>query len=264
MNKQPIDNVDPHGQRLAAHETFWQRFGVHRATRQAELPAMATGSPTLDRQLPGGGYPIGAVTELLCNNAGLGELSLLLHGLARRMREQPKRQLAFIAPPPTLQAPALTQAGIDCARVPLVACRNESEKVWCVEQMARANAFAGFVVWADRLDTTALRRLQLAAEKAACPVFVYRHIRAAAERSPAALRLAITASGGGQRIEILKCRGPAGARIAGLRPGVERVWQFETPRAELAALRAGASNDIPQPDRVPHVARSSSSPLGAR
>ena len=264
MNKQHPTTVDSRGQRLAEHEAYWQRFGVHRATRQAQLPAMATGWPALDRQLPGGGYPIGAVTELLCKSAGLGELSLLLHALARRMAEQPRRQLAFIAPPATLHAPALAQAGIDCARLPIVTCRDESEKVWCVEQMARANAFAGFVVWGDRLDTTALRRLQLAAEKAVCPVFVYRDIRAAAERSPAALRLAITAQSTGQRLEILKCRGPAGARINGLQPGAECVWQFDAIEPDLDALRATACNDIPEPDRVSHVARSSFTPLGAR
>ncbi|MES1951045.1 hypothetical protein S4A8_09310 [Salinisphaera sp. S4-8] len=263
MNTQHT-STDPRAQRLAEHEAYWQRFGVHRATRQAELPALSTGWPALDAQLPGSGYPIGAVTELLCQNAGLGELSLLLQALARRMAEQPKRQLAFIAPPATLHAPALAQAGIDCARLPLVRCRDESEKVWCVEQMAHAHAFTGFVVWGDRFDTTALRRLQLAAEKAVCPVFVYRPIRAAAERSPAALRLAITAGRDGQRIEILKCRGPAGARLTGLQPDSETVWRFADTHADLAALRAAADNDIPDPEHGRHVARASFPPLGAR
>ena len=39
-------------QRLSQHEAHWQRFGVHRATRQAELPAMSTGWAALDQLLP--------------------------------------------------------------------------------------------------------------------------------------------------------------------------------------------------------------------
>ena len=67
---------------FAEYENHWQRFGVHRASRQADMPSMSTGWSALDRLLPGGGYPIGAVTELLSAAAGIGELSLLLHGLS--------------------------------------------------------------------------------------------------------------------------------------------------------------------------------------
>ncbi|MES1930100.1 hypothetical protein SADO_12633 [Salinisphaera dokdonensis CL-ES53] len=250
--------------RLAEHEAYWRRFGVHRATRQAELPAMSTGSAALDRLLPGGGYPIGAVTELLSSNTGMGELSLLLHGLAARMAAHPRRQLAFVAPPGTLHAAALAQSGIDCARLPIIHCRDDNERVWCVEQMAHAHAFTAFVVWGDSLDTTALRRLQLAAEKSVCPVFVYRDIRRAAERSPAALRVAITAGAKGQRLEILKCRGPAGARAVGLQAALDQPWQMRPAPVSLASVRAPASNESTASETRSHVARPAFPPLGTR
>ncbi len=45
----------------------------------------ATGLPTgfslLDAQLPGGGWPQGALTEILCDEQGFGEVSLLLPAL---------------------------------------------------------------------------------------------------------------------------------------------------------------------------------------
>jgi hypothetical protein len=253
---------------FADHERHWQRFGVHRASRQADMPAMSTGWSALDRLLPGGGYPIGAVTELLSAGSGIGELSLVLHGLSARMAARPQRQLALIDPPGMLHAAALAQAGIDCRRLPIVHCRDDGERVWCVEQMAHAQAFTAFVVWGDRLDTTALRRLQLAAEKAVCPVFVYRDIRRAAERSPAALRLAITATSEGQRLEVLKCRGPAGARISGLRCALDRPWQLAEKRGtgatSLSGLAAPASNESTPSDSGSHVARPAFSPLGAR
>ena len=253
-----------HTQSFSALEADLRRFGVHRASRQAELPAMATGWLALDRLLPGGGYPIGAVTELLTAGSGIGELSLLLHALAPRMAEHSRRQLAFISPPGTLHAAALAQSNIDCSRVPIIHCQNDSERVWCVEQMAHIHAFTAFVIWGDSLDTTALRRLQLAAEKAVCPVFVYRDIRRAAERSPAALRLAITASAEGQRLEIIKCRGPAGARAVGLHAAVDQPWQLPPAPVSLSAVHATASNESTYSESGSHVVGPAFPPLGSR
>ncbi|GAB3683337.1 translesion DNA synthesis-associated protein ImuA [Salinisphaera aquimarina] len=237
-------------------EAYWRRFGVHRASQKADLPAVRTGWPRLDRLLPGGGYPLGAVTELLISHAGVGELSLLLPALAARLEAQPQQQLAFISPPQHLNAPALAAAGIDCARTPVLRCADDSERLWCVEQMARSKAFCGFIVWSDTLDARALRRLQLAAEQANCPVFVYRPIRDAGERSPAALRLAITARRSGQTLEIIKCRGPAGARITGMNAGRDVAWLMHdsAPQASRASTikQCRADNDTPT---GPHPSR---------
>lgn len=251
---------------LAEHERHWQRYGVRRASGQATLAAMPSGWPALDALLPGGGYPIGAVTEFLIAAHGIGETGLLLHGLATQMARHTQQRLALIAPPDTLNAPALTQAGIDCARAPIVHCRDDNERIWCVEQMAARDVFVAFVIWGDTLDGTALRRLQLAAEKAACPVFVYRDIRRAGERSPAALRLAVssraTANASYQQLEIVKCRGPAGARLDGLCMDRDRTWHMRSStETSLPRIHSAASNDDPEST---HVARTTFSPLGIR
>lgn len=251
---------------IIGHERYWQRFGVRRASQQAAQPTMHSGWPALDKLLPGGGYPIGAVTELLVAANGIGEISLLLHGLAAQMQAFTQQRLALIAPPDALNAPALMQAGIDCARVPIVHCRDDSERIWCVEQMAAPDVFAAFIVWGDTLDGTALRRLQLAAEKAACPVFVYRHIRRARERSPAALRLAVscrvTQGVSRQQLEVVKCRGPAGARLSGLCVDRDAPWHVP-PRSAVSSsdLFPRASNDCFESS---DVARATFSPLGTR
>ena len=52
----------------------------------ATIPALASGFARLDAELPGGGWPRGALTEILADGAGLGECSLLLPVL-ERMRE---------------------------------------------------------------------------------------------------------------------------------------------------------------------------------
>lgn len=255
-----------HSYSLAEHERHWQRFGVHRASRRSTLAAMSSGWPALDKLLPGGGYPIGAVTELLVATNSIGETSLLLHGLAAQMTASVQQRLALVAPPNALNAPALIQAGIDCARAPIVHCRDNSERIWCVEQMAAPDVFAAFIVWGDTLDGTALRRLQLAAEKAACPIFVYRDIRRASERSPAALRLAIscrvTQGLGRQQLEVIKCRGPAGARLSGLCVDRDAPWHLP-PRSAVSSSDPfpRASNDCFESS---DVARSTFSPLGTR
>jgi len=241
--------------RLTEHEPYWRRFGVHRASEQASLPVISTGWPAIDRQLPGGGYPLGAVTELLTARTGIGEFSLLLPCLAVRLHTRPQGRIALVSPPSRLNAPALSMAGINPGQVPIIRCRDNNERLWCIEQMARSGAFTAFVVWDNDLDHTLLRRLQLAAEQAVCPIFVYRDLAQARQRSPAALRLAITCPEDRQQIDVLKCRGPAGGRLSGLRATRDSAWQ----------MPALAPNDIETHTACnDHVACSAFSPLGAR
>jgi protein ImuA len=54
-------------------------------TQQAVL---ASGHAALDAQLPGGGWPVGALTELLLPHPGVGELRLLAPALAALQRQQ--------------------------------------------------------------------------------------------------------------------------------------------------------------------------------
>lgn len=225
----------------ATLEARWQRFGIHRASRAARLETWTTGWPWLDALLPGGGYPLAAVTEFLVEHPGQGELSLLLAALAPRLKAGPASRLAWIDPPYRLNAPALDSAGLDRARVPVIRCRTTAERIWSIEQLAAVAGFTAFVLWDDNLDTPALRRLQLASEKAGCPVFVYRNLACARQRSPAALRIAISGRENRQQLEILKCRGPAGARATGLTIGPLGTWQ--APQAGDRAHQRQAEND---------------------
>lgn len=235
----PIDDSTP-----AMLEARWRRFGVHRASRAAAPPTWSTGWPWLDALLPGGGYPLAAVTEFLIESAGQGELSLLLAALKPRLERTPESRLAFIEPPHRLNAPALDSAGIDRSRVPVIRCHDTGERIWSIEQLAAAGGFIAFVLWDNALDAPALRRLQLASEKAGCPVFVYRDLACARHRSPAALRLALRCRNGRQNIEVLKCRGPARARTSGLNAARDQVWApvLSAHRATAAPIMAESAN----------------------
>jgi hypothetical protein len=173
--------------------------------------AEPTGFALLDRQLPGGGWPLGALSEILHEGPGVGELSLALPLLARLTHAG--RWAAFVAPPFTPYAPALAHAGIALSRVLVVEPPEHSQTLWVAEQLLRAGAGA-VLVWSRTSDLQVLRRLQLAAEASDNVALLYRPANASRGFSPTALRLRVWRERGNPQIEILKCRGVrAAARI---------------------------------------------------
>ncbi|HKK05419.1 MAG TPA: translesion DNA synthesis-associated protein ImuA [Gammaproteobacteria bacterium] len=172
-----------------------------------------TGSEALDAELPGGGWPRGALTELLLARPGAGELGLLLPALARLSAED--RWLAWIDPPHLPYAPALASAGIDPARTLLVRpgrTDNSAEMLWAMEQALRAGTCGAVLGWPAAPNHRALRRLQLAAEHGAAVGILFRPLSAADQASPAALRLRLEPAAGGLRLHLLKRRGGWGVR----------------------------------------------------
>lgn len=170
----------------------------------ARTPAVDTGFPTLDAVLPGGGWPAGAVTELLTEEAGIGELSLVLPALRQLARQ---RHIAFIAPPHLPYAPALWLAGLPLARVLLLHEVDALNALWASEQLLRCPQVGAVLTWCVHPDERRVRRLQLAAESGGGLSLLYRPVSAARQPSPAALRLHLQPQQPGLRIEILKARG---------------------------------------------------------
>jgi hypothetical protein len=147
----------------------------------------------LDRELPEHGWPRAALTELLCDAVGIGEVSLVLPAMANT--DVRGRGVIWIAPPYLPYAPALAAAGIDLKNLLIVRSTRVSDTLWAAEQSMRAGAAAMVVVWlAHSVDYTVLRRLQLACGTGECAGFIYRASNAARQASPAPLRLALTRS----------------------------------------------------------------------
>lgn len=185
--------------------------GIWRRGSRPSLDTEATGIPELDAHLPGGGWPRGALVEILTTEDGVGECSLLLPALAAFTRA--RRRVVLVGPPYLPYAPALAAAGVDLSQ--LVEIDAEAgDQHWSAEQCLRAGCCAAVLAWLPRADYRQLRRLQLAASSGNCTGFLFRPASAAAEASPAALRLAVRREGEGEgegiTIEILKCRGQAG------------------------------------------------------
>src|SRR3954464_9903821 len=105
---------------MAALSEILQQHPVWRGSGSVSVggsttACIATGFPALDAELPGGGWPTGALTELSGLQEGIGELQILLPTLARL--SSAGKRIIWLAPPHLPYAPALAAAGIDLAHL---------------------------------------------------------------------------------------------------------------------------------------------------
>ena len=185
---------------LLKHPGVWRRS----ASAQHHVRALPTGLAELDALLPGGGWPCGALSEILFAHDGLGELALLMPALAELTRR--RQRVVFVAAPYIPYAPALGACGLDLRYVVQIQATT-AEGAWSAEQCLRSGSCGAVLGWLPEADYTQLRRLQLAAESGDALAFLFRPARAAAKQSPAALRLHLHGNADEVNIEILKCRG---------------------------------------------------------
>lgn len=215
----------------------------------ATYPVVSTGFTELDRVLPGGGWPVGALIELYAEGPGSGELALLMPVIVRLSLMEEERWIAWIAPPLIPYAPALRRCGVDIDRLLMIkpsrgASRQRSgtrDCLWAVEQVIRSGSSSGVLAWLPPTDTVALRRLQLAAEEQGCWTVLFREPAALARPSPAALRMRLRHAHDGLRVDVVKCRGGRAASID-VTAVLERVLEADAcvpaePEVEVDALR---------------------------
>lgn len=175
----------------------------------AAVAAEPTGHAALDRLLPGGGWPRGALSELLLPRPGVGEMALMLPLLARLTRAG--RRVALVAPPHIPYAPALAAAGVDLALCWVAEPESAADCVWTLEQMLRCPGVGAVAGWLAAADERVQRRLQLAAEDngngGGAVGLLLRPPQARRQPSVATLRLAISSTADGTLVEVLKARG---------------------------------------------------------
>jgi len=180
-------------------------------------PAVPSGFAALDRELPGGGWPAGALTEILAAREGMGELQLVLPALAA-LTSQGKR-VAWLAPPHLPYAPALAAAGVRLEFLTVVRAPGRRDALWAAEQVLRAGACHALLAWLPRARYADLRRLAVAAGTSPGFALLFRPPGTARESSPAVLRLALEWCDGRLAARILKRRGaPLAAPLCIRRP----------------------------------------------
>lgn len=206
-------------EKLVNHPHIWQGAASHSLDN-----VYPTGFKALDEHLPGGGWPVATLTEIVLENYGIGELSLLMPALARLNRPKKTAKdsgwVLWVSPPFIPYAPALNKQGVDLTRMLFVhAAPNHRDSLWAMEQALRAGSCAAVLAWVQSADEAALRRLQLAAEEGGCWAILFRPEAALKQRSPAALRLRLLREDDVTWVEILKCRGG--------RPGTVRIYHSD-------------------------------------
>jgi len=235
---------------MAALEEILQRQPVWLGRApQLSAPAIPTGFQALDSELPGGGWPSGALTEILGSQQGIGELQLVLPALAALTWAG--KRVVWLAPPHLPYAPALAAAGINLSQLVVVRAPGRRDALWAAEQALRAGCCHALLGWFRRAGYDDLRRLAVAAEGSAAWIALFRPREAAAESSPACLRLALeyadTPDGDALSVRILKRRGLPAA--APLRLAVQRPVHAlaRSPLSRPAAGRARADRGLGLP-----------------
>lgn len=170
--------------------------------RQGDVTS--TGFADLDDHL-GGGWPQGAISELLLAAPGCGELSLLMPLLTQCACRGGWQ--AWINPPSLPYAPALLRAGLRLEQQMVVRGVPERDLLWATHQALASGACPVVLAWLPDVDPGQIRRLQLAAEKGHCYGFLVRPDAVATQASQAAVRLHLAADAGRLRISVRKRRG---------------------------------------------------------
>ncbi len=192
---------------MALLEDILRRQPVWRGGAPAApaAPALPSGFAALDAELPGGGWPVGALTEILCPRQGVGELQLVLPALAALTAQG--RRIAWLAPPYLPYAPALAAAGVRLECLTVVRAPGRRDALWAAEQVLRAGACHALLAWLPEAGYAELRRLAVAAQASPGFAALFRPPGAAQQPSPACLRLALEWREGRLAARILKRRG---------------------------------------------------------
>ncbi|MCJ7814890.1 MAG: translesion DNA synthesis-associated protein ImuA, partial [Xanthomonadales bacterium] len=134
--------------------------------------ALPSGHANLDTHLPGRGWPLGAISELISLNPGLGEFRLLFPALANLGRQG---QWVILVDPPWIPYPAALRGhGLLLERLLLVRTRGGRETLWACEQALRNGRGGAVLAWPEQIGFARLRRLQMAAESSAKLAFLFR------------------------------------------------------------------------------------------
>ena len=174
---------------------------------QTEHAVVSSGFEALDAQLPGGGWPCNAITELLQPQPSLCEWRLLAPALAGLVTTG--GQILLVGPPKRPHAPGLLKLGITEKNLVWIAADTPAERLWTTEQLVKSNPRGGAILaWLPQARAEQLRRLQVHAQSCDCPVFLFRPEAAQLDASPAPLRVLATLGSDWQlQVQILKRKG---------------------------------------------------------
>ena len=176
----------------------------------AVLQTVDTGYAALNQVLPGGGWPQGAMVELLQPQAGLHEWGLLAPALAVQQLAAPHQLVVLVGAPFLPFGPALGARQLNMQRLLAVQAQGPG-LLWATREALQCADVGSVLAWLPDARSAHLRRLQIAAHAHNKLLFVFRPLRARQESSPAPMRLLLegmASDAGNLAVHLLKRRGP--------------------------------------------------------
>jgi protein ImuA len=181
------------------HPSLWRASQLARG----RLLTVETGYPALSQELPGGGWPIGALVEVMTEHPGSGEIRLLAPALGAS-----NRTVALVEPPREPSVQGFAYVGIPPSQVLKIRAKRTSDQLWSAEQILKASSCGAVLLWQTHVRSDALRRLLLAARSTTSLFYDFRPTRASIDASPADLRIAVQPVEECVRVDIVKRKGP--------------------------------------------------------
>ncbi|WP_394201886.1 translesion DNA synthesis-associated protein ImuA [Shewanella waksmanii] len=186
-------------QSLDALDSLLNREDLWRGQQWQQQPnCFSSGYAELDAALAGKGWPSSGVCELLSDQLGIGELTLLLPLMAQHIplkHATDKHQagvVAMVAPPFVPYAAGLAQYNVDVERILWIDCEDRKSQLWALEQALSSGVCQLALIWLTQLSVTESRRLQLACEKGQSLCFCYLPTRLSQQSHPVQLRIQLT------------------------------------------------------------------------
>lgn len=223
--------------------------GLWRADQLAGhgIRTVASGHTALDAELPGGGWPQHALTELLLPRPGVGEIRLLAPALGVLCGAG--RNIVLLGPPHLPYGPAWQALGLQLDRMLVIRADTPADRLWAAEQTLKSGGVGALLAWLPQARSEQLRRLQLAAQGSESLVFLLRPLPEQHVSSPAPLRLVCRATSDAQdgslirklAIDIIKRRGPA----------LAAPLLIDLPQPLAAARMVRIAPAMPPPARPP-------------
>jgi protein ImuA len=208
-----------------------------RELAQAQERTLSTGHAALDAHLPGGGWPLGNLVEILQPEAQQHVWQLVGPALAAAMRSHEEPAVLVDAPYQPF-GPALRAQGIAPERLLCVQASRPTGRLWAAEQALRCAEVCAVLAWLPQARNEDLRRLHLVAQGSGKLLVAFRPVTARNLSSPARLRLLVEGTDC-MEVRVLKRRGP---------PLLQPLVLQAQPRklsALLAARKARRSAPLP-------------------
>ena len=185
------------------HPSLWRASQLARGRGRM----VDTGYPALSTELPGGGWPVGVLIDLLVQQPGVGEMRLLRPALSALA----DRTVALVQPPHIPDSLGLGYIGLSLDRLLQIKTPKAADAFWSAEQILRAGSCGALILWGQHAQSSSLRRLHLAAQSSETLFMMVRPLTVAQDSSPALLRLALRPAAEGLMVDIVKRRGPTRA-----------------------------------------------------